>query len=297
VSYNIIKEKEKTDEEIADMKHPFEDDLLERKEIAETIANIISNTKSSYVYNINSPYGTGKTFFLKRLKCLLENKDCKVILYNSWENDLVEDPFIPLIQEIINALNYKKLTWLENSEKFIKAFGEAAAEVISSHNIIMKIAYKTYENFNDDLKDNVKKETDTLLQQYKQIKDLISRFKKSLAEIINPEKPIIIIIDELDRCRPDYTVKTLETIKHFFDIDNVIFVLAMDREQIKSTVGVLYGVNIEKNSSEYLRKFIDQDFYLPKPNSEKYLKFLCEKYLKEIVRPFCNNTDMYSTIW
>jgi predicted KAP-like P-loop ATPase len=32
------------------------------------------------------------------------------------------------------------------------------------------------------------------------------------------DKPIVIIIDELDRCRPDYAVRTLEVLKHFFDI-------------------------------------------------------------------------------
>jgi hypothetical protein len=210
----------------------------------------------------------------------LQRKGCEVVFYNSWENDLLENPFIPLTQEIINASVLDN----EKYKQLIKALHKAAVGVISNYNIITKIIYKTYKNFKND------KETNVLLQQYKQTKDLINRFKDSLANVaLKLESPLVIVIDELDRCRPDYAVKTLETIKHFFDIDNIVFVLAMDRKQIESTIGVLYGVKIEENSSEYLRKFIDQDFYLPKPNSKEYLKFLCERYLKEIVRPFCDD--------
>ena len=78
----------------------------------------------------------------------------------------------------------------------------------------------------------------------------------------------------------------METIKHFFHIPNVVFVLGVDRKQIESTVKVLYGSNIDNNCDEYLRKFIDQDFYLPHKKNEKYIENLCTEHLKPIIQIF-----------
>lgn len=101
---------------------------------------------------------------------------------------------------------------------------------------------------------------------------------------------MVFIIDELDRCRPDYAIKTLEVIKHFFNIPNINFIIGVDRKQIESTVKVLYGANIDNNCDEYLRKFIDQDFYLPYIKNEKYIEKLCEDYLKPIIQTFVKNS-------
>ena len=76
----IQKHQEKTLEEIRRQNHPFDDDLLGRKEIAGHLTQIIKNTKSPFVFNINAPYGTGKTFFLRRLKVLLEKDKCAAVL-------------------------------------------------------------------------------------------------------------------------------------------------------------------------------------------------------------------------
>ncbi|MBR0212977.1 MAG: hypothetical protein IJQ55_05220, partial [Alphaproteobacteria bacterium] len=98
------------------------------------------------------------------------------------------------------------------------------------------------------------------------------KFLSSWAKKIN--KPIVIIIDELDRCRPDYAVKTLEILKHFFDIPGFVFVLAIDEEQFKSSVETLFGT---KNFDGYKRKFINNSFVLPNPDKVKFTDFLYEK--------------------
>lgn len=59
------------------------------------------------------------------------------------------------------------------------------------------------------------------LEDYKNYKNLLAEFKDILSK---EEKPKIIIIDELDRCRPDYAIELLEIIKHIFDVKNIIFI-------------------------------------------------------------------------
>lgn len=65
----------------------------------------------------------------------------------------------------------------------------------------------------------------------------------------------MFFIDELDRCRPTFAIELLERIKHLFDIQNIVFVLSIDKEQLEASTAAAYGSAI--NAPEYLRRFID----------------------------------------
>lgn len=107
--------------------------------------------------------------------------------------------------------------------------------------------------------------------EYLEIKNMIQDFRNKLQSVQNKlDKRIIIFIDELDRCNPIYTIKTLEVIKHFFGIPNIIFVLSTDKAQIENSVRKIFGIN-EGQENGYLRKFIDVEFQLPKYNSKEFI--------------------------
>jgi hypothetical protein len=67
--------------------------------------------------------------------------------------------------------------------------------------------------------------------------------------------PLVVIIDELDRCRPDFALGVLETLKHFFRADNLHFVLVTNRDHLALSVAHRYGSG--SASGEYLQKFYD----------------------------------------
>ncbi len=87
-------------------------------------------------------------------------------------------------------------------------------------------------------------------------------------------KPLVVVIDELDRCRPSYAVELLEVAKHFFSVDHVVFVLALDRSQLAHSVKVLYGEGFAAEG--YLGRFFDADLRLPTPDRTKFFKSLLE---------------------
>ncbi|QDE47832.1 hypothetical protein EIN43_17235 [Enterobacter hormaechei] len=66
--------------------------------------------------------------------------------------------------------------------------------------------------------------------------------------------PTFIFIDELDRCRPNYAIDMLETIKHLFDINNVVFVIATDKEQLSHSICSVYGSGFD--ATRYLDRFL-----------------------------------------
>nr|WP_314532793.1 P-loop NTPase fold protein [uncultured Fusobacterium sp.] len=102
------------------------------------------------------------------------------------------------------------------------------------------------------------------LEDYKNNKKLLEEFKDTLSK---EESPKIIIIDELDRCRPDYAIQLLEIIKHIFDVKNIIFLFLINREQLESIVSTIYmNSNL---SNKYFEKFYDVELNLPKANYEE----------------------------
>lgn len=145
-------------------------------------------------------------------------------------------------------------------------------------------------NCHENLKNNAK--DSSIYTEYEQFEEELNNLKTFLKNWAKEvDKPIVIIIDELDRCRPDYAVKTLEILKHFFDISGFVFVLSIDEEQLKSSVETLFGT---KNFDGYKRKFINNSFILPNPDKEKFTNFLYEKSgLADIVKQIeANKQDL-----
>jgi hypothetical protein len=90
----------------------------------------------------------------------------------------------------------------------------------------------------------------------------LRRLQDGLARVFGGDSPkLLVIVDELDRCRPDYAVSYLETIKHVFAIRGMVFVLSLDLEQFRHSVGALYGAGLE--FKEYFRKFAHRTVALP----------------------------------
>ncbi|MGW6163835.1 KAP family P-loop NTPase fold protein, partial [Bacillus altitudinis] len=80
------------------------------------------------------------------------------------------------------------------------------------------------------------------------------------------------IIDELDRCRPDYAIQTLERIKHHFDVPGIIFIVATDHGNLPAAVQTVYGAHV--NGEEYLRKFFDFEYHLSPASRDAVTKYL-----------------------
>lgn len=107
-------------------------------------------------------------------------------------------------------------------------------------------------------------------------KDAVSEMRRSLAEIVSSLNhvdvfaPIVLIIDELDRCRPNYAIKVLEEIKHLFDVKGVIFILGMYGDQLEKSISSAYGSNF--NGKSYLHRFVDRKYFLRSPSIEPLLE-------------------------
>ncbi|MDG1153227.1 MAG: P-loop NTPase fold protein [Alphaproteobacteria bacterium] len=214
-----------------------------REKFGKFFCNFLKDTQTPTVIELSAGYGQGKTTFLKMCEQHIKNESEKfngieIISLNIWKDDLYNNPLASIIKSICK---------LEGNEAYKNFIDKIKAMDININLGIVSLSTK-------DLFDNNKKG---------KIEELKETFKTI-------DKKIIFFIDELDRCRPDYAIETLETIKHFFDESNIVFVLATDDNRLQSSVNSVYGSEIA--NEDYLRKFIDIKFNLPEiENAEKHL--------------------------
>lgn len=256
------------------------------------LSNIDSDDK---IIAVNGKWGSGKTFFLKQFQLLcnyyadkIENKTeiveyikkyemnmrkeklnffkllqqeceefvneecCEVLYFNAWEYDSNDDPIKSLMYFLIENYNLDlkkiKVDWKELGKKAIKfLFGIEYGE-----NCLDKVNL-----FEDIIGNNdIKKIWTTLLDEL----------------IIENCNKLYIIIDDLDRCRPEYTVKMFERLQHFANDERVVFILAIDYEEVLCMIEHFYGYRDSGN--RFLEKIIDHFIDLENRYYEDYSKYL-----------------------
>ena len=70
------------------------------------------------------------------------------------------------------------------------------------------------------------------IEKAEDIKDSIRAFIDTLIQ--EKGNRLIIFIDELERCKPDYAIRLLERIKHYFDDERITFVFSVNLTQLQS---------------------------------------------------------------
>lgn len=282
---------------MTEKKRTFDNDLLGRKAYADFLYSIIVNAENykridesyAYVIAIDSFWGNGKTFFLDMfenyIKSSLDKKKIDVIRYNAWENDFWKDAFEPLICNITNDIILIDNQYETKCIEVINRIKAASFAIIKGYTLT-----KVKKTYGEEIAKLAEKGTDALLRpekivfkEYNELRRSIAELKKALRDYIHnnskseSEKKLLIIIDELDRCKPTFAIETLEVVKHLFDVEGIVFMFAVDIEQLSNSVKSVYGIGI--NAYGYMGRFFDYISKMPPVESEEYVKI---KLLKKI---------------
>lgn len=240
-------------------------DKFQRKSFSDQLTKAIQlfpqHTKEAYVLALNAKFGSGKTTFLKMWKHELDNdpqKKFKTILINAWETDFDDEPLIPIISGLLQNI--------EDREEILKKTLTAvlAVTVFVANSLFEKVSGLDVKKISDEIKgdltqDDLQKSGQEIYKKFNYKNQAYSELKDTLAEYIKTQE-LVIMVDELDRCRPDYCVKFLEAIKHIFPVKGLVFILAVDKTQLQESVKQLYG-NIDFKN--YFLRFITREVDLP----------------------------------
>lgn len=287
----------------------WSNDLLDRKHDAAFLQEFLVNRAaeraaaglpSSYVLNLNAAWGQGKSFFLERFSRDLEAAGHVVASVNAWRDDYAEDPLLSVMAAVDSAIQRdnlipaktkalgKKLGAISGQVVVAAAkgavkqlghryLGEAAKEIADLLSIAVDGAGAEAGTALDKILDD---EAKSLLEKFKAGQKTIEKFKASLTTFIGSldekkQAPVFILIDELDRCRPTYAVALLERVKHLFDIDGIVFVIATDTDQLQHAIGAVYGASFD--SKKYLNRFFDSSYAFENPSYRSFVELLSEQ--------------------
>ncbi len=254
------------------LKHKFENDTLGRELIAKKYAEFIIGVEGNHTIALDAPWGSGKTKVIDFICEELDNKKEIYLNYNAWENDYTNEPFLSLMSVFFDDIKEKKYTTsqFENIKKYAfesvktktpavlkglakKFLGDETIDAISGDNKELLLDVSTFaidETFKALSKSNDSRRKFT------------EELKKSVQQILvkKQKKKFIIIIDELDRCKPTFAIELLENIKHLFNIEEITFLIAVDKEQLAESIKSVYGTGFDANT--YLYRFFDFELHL-----------------------------------
>ena len=282
----------KRPEPVLDIDKPFSDDRLERSDIAVALTNLIAEEQEPLVVALNGGWGTGKTFFLERWVQSVcggslagKERPC-VISYNAWQDDDLEDPLLALVGQIHHCLHkrYKKNdpSIKEDAKSKLETTGQAIVRGVS---VVAKHAGRVVEHYlgvdpaelvRDFANYQAKRVVDysAAIQARVDLKERLGDVARAIWE--KTGRPLIVVIDDLDRCRPSFAVSLLERVKHLFNVQHIVFVLGIDLVQFARSLRNVYGIDFDADN--YLHRFIDFEFKLPPPSYGNYIDMLMDQY-------------------
>jgi len=258
------------------IEEPFKGDVLKRQLLAQQLTGYLARLRDGAVIALDAPWGEGKTWFTQHWAAQLRKDGHAVGMIDAFQQDYVEDPFMLVAGEILRLCATNK--------SMVDKLRERAGSVMSA---ILPVAVKATINvagralgttdlvdeFSEAAKEAVKSGTgkaadvakvwvEKKLAAHESDKHSLRAFRDALAEFASTQaEPVVILVDELDRCRPAFAVRLVERIKHFFDVPNLVFVLVMNRQQLEMAIKGVYGADTD--ASTYLSKFLNLALTLP----------------------------------
>lgn len=274
----------------------FVNDVFGRSTFAKALTNLTIQTSDGLVISLDAKWGEGKTTFVKMWQGMLKQDGIPSIYIDAFQDDYASDAFLNLATHITQFAeeNIDKDKAQEFKEKAAKvlvnvlAWGAKLGTKAATLGLIGAAELDVLSDIKEDItssgSDLAEKMVKEKLSSARADTALVHSFHQTLSSLPaklknNEGNRLVVIIDELDRCRPTYAVDILERIKHLFSVPNITFVLVMNKEQLESALKSVYGENLDART--YLQKFVTVEVALPKKpakiNKDSDLKTYAKK--------------------
>lgn len=264
---------------------PWADDIFGRKEDGEILGQIAMGCVDQPVtISLLGRWGSGKTVFLERFVAHMNNQHLvKCIVIDAWKSDHHGDPLTPILAQLVDAIESARdpggignridglISRLADlGSKYILPGAAVVADLAAPGSGTGAAAAGALAQTAIAAQRDRNRRESSFRGVLEEARDVIARRKPG-----GPIRPIVFVIDELDRCRPSYGIQLLERVKHFFDIKGVVFVIATDHGNLPSAVKTVYGTHVD--GEEYLRKFFDYQFHLKRASRPALAGYLVQR--------------------
>ena len=290
-------------------------DLFGYEPFGTDLARLVESLEGPSVIALDGGWGSGKTVFARQWAGLLRKRGSAVIYFDAFAADTGDDPLFDIASQLFAAAPEG-----EKRDQFVRAAvalgtrlvplvtgiglramtaGLIGPEEVREGAAALTDARKAGNNTGPEVSEAFRgriEGADDRAVALADFRSCLTALAATLRKVaiqsvegsceISKPRPAVVIIDELDRCKPTYALDLLENIKHLFDADNLCFVLVTNLDQLGKVVSRKYGLEIEAN--KYLEKFVHARFHLPdavgpmrEQNAERYRDHLWKKAVPE----------------
>lgn len=181
---------------------------------------------------------------------------------NSWKYDYYEEPLVAIVSTMISIVEEKTKLFpsSQRREEILGILKSAGVVLLSMADEVVKnkigvgfqkcvdIVLNGKQNGTADYED--KQEYDIYFH-FNKVLELLNYLLQEIAQ----EYTVVFLVDELDRCIPEYAIKVLERLHHLTEEStNLITIIAIDKPQLVCGIKKIFGIN---NPEKYLQKFIN----------------------------------------
>lgn len=269
-------------------------DILNREEFVDQLMdliNAVSDSNGSCTFSLNGKWGVGKSFVLRMLEERLftwqGGTKYVVFHYNCWKYDYYEEPLFAIVASMLEGIDEETHFFSQEARDKAKeafAIAEPCLKNIASAVSQSIVGFDAVRPFSMLMK--AKKGFKNIIESGKSKRgadDPFFHFNKSLQEvrkqmkILAKQRKIVVVVDELDRCLPEYEIKVLERLHHlFYGMENCVVAVAVAKDQLENTIKQVFGEKIDID--QYLKKFVDFELNLDVGSvegsfSEKYADY------------------------
>ena len=229
-------------------------DLLDRKAFVARlidVVEILSENRKNASFAVNGAWGVGKTFVLNRFeeeiaKYPLEKDGPRKYLvfhYDCWKYDYYEEPLIALVAALTDSID-KQTNFISADKRttFKVVLKEIIAGLVEVGSVktgfdIKKI-FETIKSARNKATQEIADSHD--FDVYFSFNCILEKLRAAIKDLAE-EQTILLVVDELDRCLPEYTITVLERLHHVLEgIPNVQTIISIDKEQLECTVRQIY---------------------------------------------------------
>lgn len=275
------------------------EDLFGREAIAEKIKGLLESDIDLSPMVIDGDWGIGKTVFCRRLiNKINESQQLNCVYIDAFRADHIDDPLISIISEIGKLVEKdggegKLDSFIDGAKPFIRTAAKTLGKAAVSF-ALKQSADDIAEGYDKEVENlagaSIDASIDLLIRDKINAEKNLDTLHRALEEVTK-EKKLVILIDELDRCRASFAIDILETIKHVFTSKKVQIVIVANSSQLEAAFRHRYGSN--DHTKNYFEKFYNYKLSLSLEKTKHTLREATVSHSYKLLFKSLNETPVH----
>ena len=196
---------------LLDAGDPFRHDKLGREVQVTTLCDELVRRPTTEAVLVNGGWGTGKTVFLAMVAAHLRERFCvPAVEFNAWQERYTGDPLADIVSAIADHMS--------------DSMGEK----------LKRLAWRLTERLTEGVivREGVAAGDDTTPGGWSTYKHYVEEARTCLAEAVPRTGPLVVLVDEVDRCPPSYALDLFGALDRVLSVPGVVVVVAVNRSEL-----------------------------------------------------------------